>query len=419
MAQVRNIEIIMDKLKEQGLVLDDEYEATKYVYDEYYVKQYLSAIKIADLFGAHSSGIYKLFDKYNLPRRDDTEKGKLYSCNKDYFEIIDTEDKAYWLGFMYADGFIQSNGGGSRKIGLGLSVADIEHLEKFKKCLEYDGLIHIYKTGKTAYVEGLNYCKLVITEEKLASDLCDKGCVEHKTNMLKFPTEKQVPKELVRHFIRGYFDGDGSIYYMSDKEDKSKHSYGISFVGTEDMLTGILNQLITDKAILKKYSLRKRQPEHTIEYFNFGGNFNVRGFCEYIYQDATIYLDRKYQKYQELLTYIESTRKELIKRECDICGSVDNKEYYRWHRNDEYANMTVCGRHYRQLLKYGEITQIEELPKKNNICDICGDDSPGIYIIYNRDGQYKGKELCRKHYDQINKMGCTKDNVPAKHREVG
>ena len=63
-------------------------------------------------------------------------------------------------------------------------------------------------------------CRILLTSEKTVNDLIDKGCFRNKTKILKFPTEDQVPKHLIHHFIRGYIDGDGSISYYKKNDYK-------------------------------------------------------------------------------------------------------------------------------------------------------------------------------------------------------
>ena len=170
--------------------------------------------------------------------------------------------------------------------------------------------------------------------------------------------------------------------------------------------------------ISKKYPLYKRKTEHNVVNFKFGGNNNVLRFCEYIYQGASIYLGRKYQKYQELLEHIDVVNKQRIVHKCDICGDTESSEYYRWNHEGEYAGMTLCGRHYKQLRKHGTVTMMDRILKKQNKCTVCGDDREGIYHIYCGDGEYHDQELCRKHYDQLRRLGCIKDNIPVKHKEA-
>lgn len=204
------------------------------------------------------------------------EAGFIYSkCNKakvnsNIFSSIDTQEKAYWLGFIYADGYVSKES----NFELSLSIKDLDHLEEFKKFLEYEGKIYI--DTKVAR------CRLQFQDVQIVKDLKSIGCVNNKSLVLKFP---QIQKSLENHFIRGYFDGDG---YVSDP----KRSIQISVVGTQEFLSSI-----HDVIGLKKDSIKHRNPRHSEEVFtNMLSGESARIFCRYIYQDSKIHIDRKWER---------------------------------------------------------------------------------------------------------------------------
>lgn len=129
-----------------------------------------------------------------------------YDIDEDYFDVIDTQNKAYALGLYYADGSVASNGG--TLVRLSLQECDKEILDKLNS--EFGGnrkllFIEYHKKNKNWSNQ---YC-LSISNKKLHNDLIKHGCLPNKSLILKFPTT--VPYDLTRHFIRGYFDGDGSL----------------------------------------------------------------------------------------------------------------------------------------------------------------------------------------------------------------
>ena len=197
-----------------------------------------------------------------------------YKVNDNKFKTINTEEKAYWLGFLYADGYIHKN-----KVILELSVKDYSHIEKFLLFLESNNPISI--TSK-------NCAKVTITSNQLTDDLKRHGCIERKSMVLKFPVN--IDKSLVHHFIRGYFDGDGSIYKCA-----TQNRYEMSILGTEEFLSEIPNMLnITSNKILKSNS---RTENRKIKY---GGRLKVKNIMDKIYADSNIFLNRKKQIYEEL-----------------------------------------------------------------------------------------------------------------------
>jgi intein/homing endonuclease len=200
--------------------------------------------------------------------------------NKKFFSSIENEKQAYWLGFIYADGYIS----GDSIFGISLSTDDREHLEKLKRDIKATHNIKDYES-ETAY--GLaKYSRFLITDKELVNQLINLGVVHNKTNILMFP--KFIDEDLVRHFIRGYFDGDGSLIGGITPR--------ISFLGTEDMLEDIRKRLPIETDV----KLTTRKAGQTVKELKFGGNIKVKKFLEWLYKDATIYLERKYVKYRKI-----------------------------------------------------------------------------------------------------------------------
>lgn len=203
--------------------------------------------------------------------------------NSNIFEKIDTEEKAYWLGFLYADGSVQNHRKHYLRLELGLQERDLNHIEKFKE--------FISSKHSIAYRESSKSHRIIFSDSKLCNDLVKLGCIPNKSLILKFPTEEQVPKEFISHFIRGYFDGDG---YLS----KPPKALTISLLGTLEFLnelTRILKKLNITTNVLKK---DKRILSNTF-YFDLCGD-KARNFLSFIYNDSTVSLDRKKQLFNKI-----------------------------------------------------------------------------------------------------------------------
>lgn len=198
--------------------------------------------------------------------------------NRYIFQKIDTEEKAYWLGFLYADGSVGST---DNRIELSLAEKDFHHLEKFKEFIGLDNKIS-YREQVKAY----RYC---FKDEIFKNILIEKGCVPRKSLILKFPTEEQVPKELIRHFIRGYFDGDGWF-------TNTPHCFETGLISTKEFIVECL-KILPDG--LKKDSCFKSAGKATR--YSFYSFSDVYHFLNYLYKDCTIYLDRKYLSYVDFI----------------------------------------------------------------------------------------------------------------------
>lgn len=248
-----------------------------------------STTKIADMFKTSPETIRNVLRKNGQKVLSIEELKKIdYPRNSNYFQTIDSPDKAYWLGFLYADGYISKGS----EIRINLSSKDEEHLKKFLGAIgASNSKIHYSKKTISSKVFSQSYISL--KDKKMCEDLKDKGCVNKKSFILTFPTEK-VPENLYSHFIRGYFDGDGSIHFTQCGQAK-KPNYRISFCGTKDMLEHIRAILGKDKL-----SLEKRENIYSL---SINGNKQLEKILSFIYEGSydEIELTRKRQIYNNFL----------------------------------------------------------------------------------------------------------------------
>lgn len=220
-------------------------------------------------------------------------KGTLnkYELNHDYFENINTEDKAYFLGFIVADGCINSK---TSQVSIIQKETDI--LYKFKECIEFEGNIFT-KSDKS------KCSSLTVSSTKMKSDLHNLGIYPAKTMIVKYPN---IPKELENHFMRGVFDGDGCISIRKPgKRDKAGRGQVNICSGSKDFIEEYVN-------ILEKYGITRnkvRCPRGTYYVIDWGSFTDIEKFYEYFYRDATVYLERKKIKFEEIV----SLSKEVIR----------------------------------------------------------------------------------------------------------
>jgi hypothetical protein len=202
----------------------------------------LNEVDCNNICNEYLSGVsYKILSKkYNistwsvgnfLKKNNIKSRVRKYKCNENYFEKIDTNEKAYWLGLLCADGYVrkrkQFNGkhkqGGI--VGISLKSGDEYLLEKLIVDLD-----STYKLTKQVKDDFLSY-KLEINSVKLADDLIKLGCIPNKSLKLLPPN---LTDELINHFIRGYFDGDGSI-------GEYNGNFKFTLLGTMELLTWVLD----------------------------------------------------------------------------------------------------------------------------------------------------------------------------------
>ena len=199
------------------------------------------------------------------------------------FDSIDTEEKAYWLGFIWADGNIKTTSKTCYRLTINLKLEDLDHLEKFNKFTK-----HTKYNIKIDKIK--NVCSWYACSKHLWETLNNYGCTPRKSLTLKFPDESIFKsRDLIGHFIRGYFDGDGCISY-------ERYKNGIvmrcSLLGTMDFVEGI-------KQYTKLENILVQLRHNKNYYFNLKlTNNESKYFASLIYDNAVIYLNRKYLRYQ-------------------------------------------------------------------------------------------------------------------------
>lgn len=164
--------------------------------------------KIADKYNCSKSHVMKLLNG-KVISRNNHEKGKTKECDENYFDCIDSEDKAYWLGFIFGDGFIYDEKPGEHSgiLCISLSSEDEEHLYKFKDAISSSHTIHTYDNSK-GYSNG-KLSRIKINSNHMVNSLKKYGMIANKTNIIGEP--KNINEEFYIPFVRGFFDADGSI----------------------------------------------------------------------------------------------------------------------------------------------------------------------------------------------------------------
>ena len=253
----------------------------------------------------YSIGGWELVNKY-IPNRNKSSiqqramklNVKCVTYNKHYFDTIDSPEKAYWLGFIYADGYVTKDS----RFGIELSSKDRAHIEIFLTCLESN-----IKIKDRTRNENRHSSSFMIKNKHFVDMLIDKGVIPNKTYHLTFPNEKVLPKSLRHHFIRGYFDGDGTFVRKTTKrirKDRNNKEYDYEL--TEVSLVCKSLNFISELAATLSEELEldvKIYECKSLYYLRFSNKNNMKKIIEYLYKDTTIHLERKYIKSLELLKY--------------------------------------------------------------------------------------------------------------------
>ena len=248
-----------------------------------------STTDVAKKFNIDRGTFYNKLKALGIPSRSKREK---YSFNRQYFNNIDTEDKAYWLGFLLADG---NNTGATLRIRL--KATDKELLEKFNVCI--NGNIEIKIEDGTGYTEGQknNVASLVISSREMCRAVMQYGIIPNKTALNREPMYNFHNPQLQNAFIRGIFDGDGWCYFSSNSNE-----VGIS--GTKELCQSIKEYLTTELGI-ENISESEIDSIYRIRICNKAGI--LKFYHSILENKEELYLKRKYDLVKNYAVLNETT----------------------------------------------------------------------------------------------------------------
>lgn len=279
---------IKGRLSYDKLSLDDK----KNIINKYYNTSY-NFNELADIFSYSKRAISKVLKEANI----NTKRINRYCLNENYFKLIDSEQKAYILGLIYADGYV----GNKDYNNIVLGLKDKEIIYEIASIIEYTGPIR--KSKKGGYENSKESYVLNFSSKIMAEDLRKIGLYPNKSlSIAELPSLRD---DLIRHFIRGYFDGDGSIilskhtsYHIVNGNMKKYiyPSYSFGLLETEMFLKNIA--LITNFNHVKIINTRTEK----IKELRVCAKCEFLNIFNYLYEGSTICLNRKYNKWLEIMS---------------------------------------------------------------------------------------------------------------------
>ena len=266
-------------------------EITDIIYS--YTAQNMSMKKLAKKYQVSEGTIKRLLIKNNVEFKDPNFYKQKY-VNYNYFDKIDNQNKAYVLGYLYADGCLTQG----NYMSCSACDENIESLHIVKSELQSEHKILRAKNSENSYSKKNSYTNILqIGNQELYDNLLNLGLQPRKSLICKFPTKEQVPREFLSHFIRGYFDGNGSVYYTI-KKDSDYIKPIVTFGGAKDILTGIKNNL--NSITGSKAEVHSRKDAQIFEY-KIGGQLQITTIYHYFYDEANLFLERKKKKFDEIM----------------------------------------------------------------------------------------------------------------------
>lgn len=235
---------------------------------------------LVETFNISIPSVIKVLNEYRVKRYS---KVRLFSPDliEDYFETINTECKAYFLGLIITDGCIHSTKGRQPLVSLTLQKSDAYLLEKLKEELN---------SNKRVTGDGRGCCSLSILSSKMVTDLKQYGIAPDRSLSVAFP--KNIPKQFYRHFIRGVLDGDGSVsYYSRAAHGRKSHTKAVRFCkGNKQFLEDLVEFLFANAEVEKVNLYREKDNLWSIAYRK---NSSMLKLIDYMYDDAHVYMERK------------------------------------------------------------------------------------------------------------------------------
>ena len=252
----------------------------------------MSTVTIGKKFNVGHKVIARVLEANGIKRTGVSRRK--YFLNENYFDEIDTPNKAYFLGLLYADG---CNFTPKQTVSISLEEGDRHILESFRNELNYNKeLEYIDYSNKHDFgYTYRNQYRLLIFSKHISEELEKKGVKHNKSLILEFPDF--IPDNLLKFFILGYFDGDGSFCPHYTKEGKFQPL--ITFTSTENFCIS-LQTYLRNKLNIPCGNIYDASCHNGItKVLSFSGAKQVKTFLDWLYQDAEMFLYRKYQKYND------------------------------------------------------------------------------------------------------------------------
>jgi hypothetical protein len=245
-----------------------------------------SSNKIAKKLQLSTSSIKKILKKYKIVIRNSSISHKIYDCDESIFELIDSHEKAYWVGFLTADATITN---GSLK--LALATKDITHIEKFRTFMKSNHIIHIYKQliGESSIVKNRDknyyYGIISIHNAKIIKDLSQYSITTNKSFTTEFG--KNIPGKFINSYMAGLVDADGFVTVSNNK-------ITIGFLSHNKFATDF-NHVIHDYLDLSDNKLLSHHTNDKLKIVRFSGK-QVFDIGKFLYTNTPVCLERKMNK---------------------------------------------------------------------------------------------------------------------------
>lgn len=282
---------------------------------EHYIEKGWTYQRIGDHFGVSRERIRQILHKKGYTGNMHNAEARYWLNKKEegvlaedgfasYFNEIDTEEKAYWLGYMIARGRVaKKNDYGLLEVYLNFPMKRKPQTDELLKAIGITGLEH--KTTRST-IDDKPYVAhfYIVRSHTLAERLQELHIESPKYESAQMPTT--LPYELQRHFFRGYYEGKGFIWENKKHGQPGSTSKAIMFMyGSFNLLDDFMCYLVGELGVefpekAMQVSSEKEWDHHRYCRFYSGSmERNVKIF-DHLYDGATVYNEEKYKQYRRV-----------------------------------------------------------------------------------------------------------------------
>ncbi len=256
-------------------------------------KNGLAGQRLADKYDMSRTGMYEMLDRHGVMFRSHSESKRKYMLDENFFNKINTEEKAYMLGFIYGDGYVST---WDNNLGItGLSTDD-QIFKDMAKILKSDRPL-IYK--ESAAKNGSVLCVFSVCSLTMRQDINKLGVIPNKTKTIKFPSQ-HMDSSLYRHFIRGLFDADGCITATKDVRCKNRWYALWNISSTKEMLEDI-KTVLEERGIMTNALTKDKRCYSNSAILGTAKASTLHDIYHFLYDNSCICLKRKQKRFEEIL----------------------------------------------------------------------------------------------------------------------
>lgn len=301
------------------------------------IQEYLDGWAIADLarkYGCSDTNVGQYLRYHGVETNGQRLKTETpYTLNEHWLDELDCEEKYYFVGMFYADG---TNSADRNQVRVKLEENDKYLLELFQSWFESDRPLqfNLYDPGGRKPERTWEFN---VTSKYLCNRMTELGCPPVKSTITKFPT--WVPDDMMPHFIRGVYDGDGSISLFGNNKNGQPRA-NITIVNSIDFVDG-LHKYITETLNIRA-NINDYGGDQVYKSVQIEKAHDVKKFLDWMYKDATVFMTRKHDSYIEYIT----------KRDFSKETSYDKRDRIRANaemiiqRYNNGESMTAIGKSY-------------------------------------------------------------------------